>query len=190
MTSPQSSNTVPRAPEHPPLATNRPLWQTVRWVGRRSSPPVPPSNRVRMQLRSMVSIPLALSLFGCQNFGVPPTETELVLRYPPGAVAELPHRNPGDQVLVVAKVTDPKGHPVSGVEVIWDEGTGAPGIRAVSDTAGQAGTVWVLRALPNGVFSTMRSIRAYVPGAENNPLEYRIEVTTCTTCPTNPPGGN
>jgi hypothetical protein len=108
------------------------------------------------------------------------------LHYPSGVAADFPNHNPGDSLTIVAVVTDHRGRPVSGIEVIWDDGrwpVGAEPSHAFSDSRGMATARWILRPLTPGSFSDQRSIRAYLPGAQNSPLEYRTLVMPCGKCP-------
>jgi hypothetical protein len=131
---------------------------------------------------------LALSLLssgGCQSFAAPPNAPRLVLHYPDGFVADLPHLNPGDRVPVAVLVTTSHGAAVAGVEIIWDDGfypSHLQPYRLLSDAAGRVTVTWVLAPLPEGTFSERQSIRAYLPGADNSPIEYRALVIPCTRC--------
>jgi hypothetical protein len=139
-----------------------------------------------MSPRSLATLAaLVLPLTGCQDYSTPSNETDYVMDYPNGAVADLPHQNPGAQIPLAVKITNAKGKPVTGVEVIWDDGSVIPTMRpnhAISDTAGMARTLWIMKPLPLNNFVANRVIRAYLPGARHNPIEYRIEIVPCTRC--------
>jgi len=127
-----------------------------------------------------------LASTGCGSFEPPPNQPAMQLHYPTGVGADLINHNPGDSVPIVAVVTDHGGKPVPGIEVIWDDNRwpiGAQPSRVLSDSLGRARTLWILRPLSPGTFSDPRSIRAYLPGAANSPLEYRTIVMPCSKCP-------
>ena len=135
---------------------------------------------MRVPLRTAL---LPLCLAACQQSAAPSVEATLSLHYPPGIVADLPHRSPGTIVQLQAQVLTERGRPVLGVEIIWDDGRLIPNLRpprSLTDTAGIARTDWVLGPLAPDQFSIIREVRAYLPGAVNNPLQYRIEVIQCT----------
>jgi hypothetical protein len=126
-----------------------------------------------------------LAAAGCGSFEPPPNAPAMQLRYPSGVSGDLPHLNPGDTIPIAALVTDFKGNPVAGVEVIWDDGrwpVGAQPSHVLSDSRGRAAATWNIRPLTGGAFSEARSIRAYLPGARFSPLEYRALVVECTRC--------
>ncbi len=132
---------------------------------------------------------LGAAIAGCQNFSTPPVDATVQLNYPNGATADLPHAVPGTQIPLAVRVTDLKGRPLSGIQVIWDDGTSFASmtpIDATSDTAGAARTTWTITSLPDNTTSIVRVIRAYVPGAVNNPIEYRVEVVPCSRCDPDP----
>jgi len=127
----------------------------------------------------------AVLLCGCQQFTTPSSDPALRLVYPDGAVADLPHRSPGTMVPLSVEVRSHRGQPVKGVTIVWEDGQIVPALQpryAVSDSAGLATTRWILPALAPDQFSTLRTVRAYLPGAENSPIVYRIEVIACTRC--------
>lgn len=138
-----------------------------------------PSPRTRMLL-----IGLAVTA-ACQEFDPPPVNPTPRLDYPSGVVADFPHLNPGDTVIVMVKVTSGNGKPAQGVEVIWDDGFVSPSVlpaRSMTDGGGIASGRWAVRPLLAGVFSQRQWVRALVPGAENSPLEFRATVILCTRC--------
>ncbi len=127
-----------------------------------------------------------LASTGCNSFEPPPNQPPMQLQYPTGVSANLINHNPGDSVPIIAMVADHRGKPVPGIEIIWDDGrwpVGAQPARVLSDSQGRARTLWILRPLTPGTFSDPRSIRAYLPGAANSPLEYRTIVMPCSKCP-------
>ena len=133
-----------------------------------------------------------IAVGGCRTpFDLPPNQRALELRYPEGFFATFPHLNPGDIVAVAVQVTTSGGKPVKGVEIIWDDGffpVRAQPQRSQSDSMGQVTATWVLGPLPNGTFSQQQSVRAYLPGAGNSPLEFTALVVRCTRCNENAPG--
>lgn len=137
-----------------------------------------------MTPRSLTTVAALIALLnGCQNFSDPPTESNFTLGYPNGVIGDLPHQTPGTEVQLAVKVTNRKGKPVEGVEISWDDGyvfSAVHPARSLTDTAGLARTFWTMKPLPPGNFVASRAIRAYLPGASHNPIEYRVEVVTCT----------
>lgn len=137
------------------------------------------------QSRTIAAV-LALGLMAaCQNYSTPTEGPNYVLEYPDGVIADLPHLNPGQQIQLAVKVTTGKGKAVAGVQVTWDDGYAFPTlqpVRALSDSAGLARTMWVMNPLPPNDFAANRVLRAYLPGARNNPIVYRIEVVPCSRC--------
>jgi hypothetical protein len=53
---------------------------------------------------------------------------------------------------------------------------------ALSDTAGLAKTLWTIKPVPPENVGINRVIQASLPGADHNPIVYRIEVLPCTRC--------
>jgi len=116
-----------------------------------------------------------LLLLGCQaDFGLPPNNPPKTLSYPPGGSGDLPTVRIGASVQCSVRVTDSHGKPVKDIGIAWDDGllpSPASPDSSVSNDSGYARTVWTFRPRVG-----LQALRAYLPGANGNPVEYRAQV--------------
>lgn len=125
--------------------------------------------------RALFLAVLTLTLVRCApDFSAPPTGDRFVIGYPPNIVGDLPTDTFGGLYTATVQVTDPRGAVRPGVEVVWDALAFPSPVnptRSTTDQLGMARATWRFRP-----YRGKQYLRAYLPGARGNPVEYRLLV--------------
>ncbi|HXI20647.1 MAG TPA: Ig-like domain-containing protein [Gemmatimonadales bacterium] len=128
-----------------------------------------------MRRRSVAVLCLLPALLECKAaFDIPPIARPLTISYPPGVVGDLPTSAIGAMVPLRVLVTDFTGRPQAGVAVIWDGQADPPPVlpaQTTTDADGLASATWEVRP-----YTGLQKAWAYLPGAEGNPVEFRVVV--------------